>query len=91
MKPIALMAYPIVNSSKNGDIVVDFFSGSGSTIMACQQTDRVGYGLEIDPRYVSASVKRFMAMFPEQPVLLERNGQLLTSEETKNIILCQQN
>lgn len=91
MKPIALMAYPIVNSSKNGDIVVDFFSGSGSTIMACQQTDRVGYGLEIDPRYVSASVKRFIAMFPEQPVLLERNGQLLTSEETKKIILCQQN
>ena len=91
MKPIALMAYPIVNSSKTGDIVVDFFSGSGSTIMACQQTDRVGYGLEIDPRYVSASVKRFMDMFPEQPVLLERNGQLLTSEETKNIILCQQN
>ena len=91
MKPIALMAYPIVNSSKNGDIVVDFFSGSGSTIMACQQTDRVGYGMEIDPRYVSASVKRFVAMFPEQPVLLERNGKLLTAEETKSIILCQQN
>ena len=89
MKPIALMAYPITNSSKNGDIVVDFFSGSGSTIMACQQTDRIGYGMEIDPRYVAVSVRRFMAMFPQQPVLLERNGTVLSATETKKIIPCQ--
>lgn len=89
MKPIALMAYPITNSTKNGDIVVDLFSGSGSTIMACQQTDRIGYGMEIDPKYVAATVRRFMAMFPQQPVLLERNGTILTAAETQKIILCQ--
>lgn len=89
MKPIALMAYPITNSTKNGEIVVDLFSGSGSTIMACQQTDRIGYGLEIDPKYVAATVRRFMAMFPQQPVLLERDGDVLSEDETKKIILCQ--
>lgn len=89
MKPIALMAYPITNSTKNGDVVVDLFSGSGSTIMACQQTDRIGYGMEIDPKYVAATVRRFMAMFPQQPVLLERNGNVLPAAETKKIILCQ--
>lgn len=88
MKPIALMAYPITNSSKNGDIVVDFFSGSGSTIMACQQTDRIGFGMEIDPRYVAVSVHRFMAMFPQQPVLLERNGTVMSTTETKKVITC---
>lgn len=89
MKPIALMAYPITNSTKHGDVVVDLFSGSGSTIMACQQTDRIGYGMEIDPKYVAATVRRFMAMFPQQPVLLERDGTVLSVEETKKIILCQ--
>lgn len=89
MKPVALMAYPIANSTRNGDVVVDMFSGSGSTIMACQQTDRIGYGMEIDPKYVAATVRRFMAMFPQQPVLLERNGTVLSEEETKRIIQCQ--
>ena len=89
MKPIALMAYPICNSTKHGDIVVDLFSGSGSTIMACQQTDRIGYGMEIDPKYVAASVRRFLAMFPQQPLLLERDGKVLSAEETKKIIQCQ--
>lgn len=89
MKPIALMAYPITNSTKPGEIVVDLFSGSGSTIMACQQTDRVGYGMEIDPKYVAATVRRFLAMFPQQPVLLERDGNILSIEETKTIISCQ--
>lgn len=86
MKPIALMAYPICNSSKHGDIIVDLFSGSGSTIMACQQTDRIGYAMEIDPKYVAASVRRFRAMFPQQPVTLERAGKILPQEETLSLI-----
>ena len=80
------MAYPICNSSKHGDIIVDLFSGSGSTIMACQQTDRIGYAMEIDPKYVAASVRRFRAMFPQQPVTLERDGKILTQEETLSLI-----
>lgn len=89
MKPIALMAYPICNSTRRGEIVVDLFSGSGSTIMACQQTDRIGYGMEIDPKYVAASVRRFAAMFPQQPIRLEREGKVLSVEDTQKIILCQ--
>ena len=86
MKPIAIMAYAICNSSKPQDVVIDFFSGSGSTIMACQQVDRKGYAMEIDPVYVSAAVGRYMAMFPEQVVLLERDGKRFTRKETLTII-----
>ena len=86
MKPVALMAYPICNSTRHGEVVVDFFSGSGSTIMACQQTDRIGYAIEIDPKYVAASVLRFKSMFPQATIRLERDGVLLSSEETANII-----
>jgi DNA modification methylase len=85
MKPIALMAYPIGNSSTAGQLVIDFFSGSGSTLMACQQIDRICYAMEIDPQYVSASVLRYNAMFPEQTIRLIRNGELLNENETSNI------
>lgn len=87
MKPIALMAYPICNSSASSQIVADFFSGSGSTLMACQQTDRICHAMEIDPRYVSGTVHRYRSMFPEQPVRVIRSGELLTSEETSKIIV----
>lgn len=87
MKPIALMAYPICNSSVPGQLVADFFSGSGPTIMACQQTDRICYAMDMDPRYVSPTVIRYRNMFPEQPIQLIRDGQLLTIEETSKIIV----
>lgn len=87
MKPVALMAYPICNSSSHGDIVVDMFSGSGSTIMACQQTDRIGYAMEIDPKYVAASVIRFTTMFPHLPIRLLREGTLLSVEDTKKLMV----
>ena len=74
MKPIPLMAYPIRNSSLPGQIVADFFSGSASTLMACQQIDRICYAMDIDRKYVAASVKRYKNMFPAQPVLLLRDG-----------------
>lgn len=82
MKPIALMAYPICNSSLPGQIVIDFFSGSGSTIMACQQVDRICYAMEIDPKYVTATVLRYHAMFPNQPIRLIRDGKLMNEDET---------
>ena len=85
MKPVALMAYPVCNSTKTGEVVADFFSGSGSTIMACQQVDRLCYAMEIDPKYVSASVLRFRTMFPEQPVRLIRDGVLMSADETTKL------
>lgn len=86
MKPIALMAYPISNSSTSGQLVVDFFSGSGSTLMACQQVDRICYAMEIDPYYVTATIHRYRAMFPGQPIRLERCGKVFDTEQTAKII-----
>lgn len=64
MKPLALVAYPIQNGCPPRGIVTDFFVGSGSTILAAQQTDRVCYSMEIDPRYCDVIVDRFKSMFP---------------------------
>jgi DNA modification methylase len=86
MKPIPLMTYPIRNSSAPGQIVVDLFSGSSSTLMACQQIDRICYAMDIDPKYVAASIKRYMNMFPQQPVLLLRDEKLYTKQETLDIV-----
>jgi site-specific DNA-methyltransferase (adenine-specific) len=51
-KPVELICYALSNSSKAGDIVLDFFGGSGSTLIACQKMSRGGYLMELDPKYV---------------------------------------
>lgn len=61
MKPVALMAYPIQNSSMSHCIVLDPFLGSGSTLMACQQTNRICYGIELDEKFVDVIVKRYIS------------------------------
>jgi DNA modification methylase len=58
-KPISLFAKAITNSSKNGEIVADIFLGSGGTLIACEQTDRTCYGMELDPKYVDVIRKRY--------------------------------
>ena len=60
MKPIPLLCYPIKNSSAPNGVVLDTFGGSGSTLIACEQTDRICYMLELDPRYASVIVLRFL-------------------------------
>ena len=59
MKPIALLAYLIKNSSRSGEIVLDPFGGSGSTLLACEQTGRVCYTAEIDRHYCDVIRKRY--------------------------------
>ena len=59
MKPVALIEYPIGNSSKRGDIVLDLFGGSGSTLIACESTGRVNRSMELDPRYVDVIIRRW--------------------------------
>lgn len=58
-KPIALCAKGITNSTNKEDVVLDLFLGSGSTLIACEQTDRTCYGMELDPRYVDVIRKRY--------------------------------
>lgn len=58
-KPIECMERPIRNSTKHGDIVVDGFLGSGTTLIACERTGRRCYGIEIEPRYCDVILKRW--------------------------------
>lgn len=60
MKPIALVAYPIQNSSLTNCIVLDPFGGSGSTLIACEQTGRVCHTIELDEHYADVIVKRYI-------------------------------
>lgn len=59
MKPVALIEYCIGNNSRQGDIVLDTFGGSGSTLIACEKTGRRGYLMELDPKYCDVIVKRW--------------------------------
>ena len=70
MKPIPLFDYLIRNSTKAGDIVLDTFGGSGTTIMACEQDERCGYLMELDPRYVDVIIDRWEQFTGERAVLL---------------------
>ena len=60
MKPVPLMAYPILNSSMTGCAVLDPFGGSGSTLIACEQTDRVCFTAELDEKFCDVIVKRYI-------------------------------
>lgn len=58
-KPVELITYALSNSSKEGDIVLDLFLGSGSTLIACEKAGRVCYGMELDPKFVDTIVQRW--------------------------------
>jgi DNA modification methylase len=59
MKPVELVAQAIKNSSKSGEIVLDSFCGSGSTVIACEKTKRVCRAIELDPKYCDVIIKRW--------------------------------
>ena len=58
VKPVRLVADAILDCSRHGDRVLDGFAGSGTTLLAAERTGRIGYGLEIEPRYVDAAIRR---------------------------------
>ena len=81
-KPLPLIAYPMKNSSLVNSIVLDLFGGSGSTLMAAEQMDRVAYLMELDPVYASAIVRRFVAYRGNtENVYIIRDGQKLPCSE----------
>jgi len=79
MKPVELFCYQIANSSKGGDIVLDPFLGSGTSVIACEKTNRVCYGVELDPHYCDVIVSRFAAWAREngREPTITRNGEVL--------------
>lgn len=70
MKPIALVENAILNSTTEGDLVLDGFGGSGTTLIACEQLGRTCYMMEIDPKYVQVIINRWEAMTGKKAVLL---------------------
>ena len=60
MKPLDLLAYPIQNSSVGSCIVLDLFGGSGSTLMACEQMNRICHTMELDEKYASVILRRYV-------------------------------
>ena len=83
MKPITLMSYPIKNSTMTNGIVLDPFLGSGSTLIACMQTERVCRGIELDPKFVDVIVKRAIQENGGKydDVFVIRDGQKLRFDE----------
>lgn len=78
MKPIQLMTYPIQNSSMRGTVVLDPFLGSGTTLIAADQTGRVCYGIELDEKFVDVIVKRYIEVTGDTEVTVQRNHEVLT-------------
>jgi DNA modification methylase len=74
VKPVNLLAEAIKDCTKRGEIVLDPFLGSGSVVLAAEKTGRVGYGIELEPRYVDAGIFRFQKMTGKS-VTLEATGQ----------------
>jgi DNA modification methylase len=82
MKPVALVAYPILNSSLSNCIVLDPFGGSGSTLIACEQTDRICYTIELDEKYCDVIVKRYIEQVgnPDDVFLLRDGSEIRYSD-----------
>ena len=86
MKPVALMAYPITNSTMSNCIVLDPFLGSGSTLMACDQTGRICYGIELDEKFVDVIVKRYIESKGPSEVFLLRSNKKIPFQEVQKPI-----
>ena len=84
MKPIPLLAYPIMNSTMSNCTVLDPFGGSGSTLIACEQTNRICYMMELDPKYCDVIVNRYIKQVDsDQDVSVERDGNIVPYSNLK--------
>jgi len=84
---VALCAYPIMNSSLTNNIVLDPFGGSGSTLIACEQTGRICYTMELDERYADVIVKRYIEQKgSDTDVYLMRDTQKTAYRDVKKSV-----
>ncbi|MGI6452458.1 MAG: site-specific DNA-methyltransferase [Syntrophomonadaceae bacterium] len=87
MKPVALVAYPIINSSLTNAIVLDPFGGSGSTLIACEQTGRICHTAELDEKFCDVIVKRYIEFKGlDTDVLLIRRGQKIPFAKAQKLV-----
>lgn len=75
MKPVQMFKFQIGNSSCKGDIVLDGFGGSGTTLIACDSIGRIARLIELDERYCDCIVKRYMQLRPSADIVCIRNGE----------------
>jgi DNA modification methylase len=80
MKPVELIEQAIRNSSRRGELVLDAFGGSGSTLMACERTGRRARLLELDPLYTDIIVRRWQQV-THKPAFRESDGVLFPSDQ----------
>ena len=81
-KPLDLLSYPIQNSSQENAVVIDTFGGSGSTLMACELTNRICYTMELDEKYASVILRRYVDNTNDsENVYCIRNGEKHTYDE----------
>ena len=79
-KPVELISYAIFNSSKADDIILDLFLGSGSTMIASEKTNRVCYGMELDPKYTDIIVQRYVDYTGNENIIL--NGEKIVWQKS---------
>ncbi|WP_188055611.1 DNA modification methylase [Oryzomonas rubra] len=83
IKPVKLVERNVYASSLPGEIVLDLFNGSGTTIITCRKTGRRGRGMELDPRYAEATLKRYMEYCGEEPMLMGADGKMTPFSEVE--------
>ena len=78
-KPLDLLAYPIRNSTQENAVVLDLFGGSGSTLMACEETGRICFMMELDEKYASVILRRYVQDTGDaENVYVERDGERIS-------------
>lgn len=86
-KPLDLLAYPIGNSSQENGVVIDTFGGSGSTLMACELTNRICYTMELDEKYASVILRRYVdnGGNPDDVYCIRNGEKIMFNEVVKNV------
>ncbi len=85
MKPVSLVAKAILNSSHAGDLVLDLFGGSGTTMIAAEQTGRICFMMELDPKYCDVIVKRYVSQFGDNAAFLLHGDEKIPHIETQTV------
>ena len=83
MKPVSLVAKAMLNSSHTGDLALDLFGGSGTTMIAAEQTGRVCFMMELDPKYCDVIAKRYVSQFGDNAAFLLRGDEKIPYAKTK--------
>ena len=86
MKPVELVERAIANSSRRDETVLDVFGGSGTTVIACEKTERKGRLIELDPKYVDVIVKRWRDQVRKQAVL-EADGRTFEEIASERLVV----